>query len=239
MSQPPLAWDRLAAKTIFFGHQSVGANIIDGIRDLMAADASPPIRIVQTTDPASVNGPALVEFLVGRNGEPGSKVTAFTGALDAGIGRAGGIALFKYCYVDVVPGTDVVGMFEEYRAAMHAARTRYPALTIVHVTLPLTTAEGDVKALAKRVLRRPSNRDLNAQRGRYNELLLREYDGREPIFDLARIESTRPDGSRARLGRGAEMTYALASEYTTDGGHLNELGRRAAAAELLSLLATL
>lgn len=239
MSQRAIAWDRLADKTIFFGHQSVGANIIEGIRDLMAPEPHPPIRIVQTSDPAAVRGPALVEFPIGRNGDPGSKIAAFAAALDAGVGRAGGVALFKYCYVDVLPSTDARAMFEEYRATVGALHTRYPALTIVHVTIPLTIAEGDVKAFVKRALGRQTHRDLNARRGEFNALLLREYGGREPVFDLARIESTRPDGSRAVLGRGAGAVYVLASEYTTDGGHLNEAGRRVAAAEFLELLATL
>jgi hypothetical protein len=67
----------------------------------------------------------------------------------------------------------------------------------------------------------------------------REYGGREPLFDLAAVESTRPDGSRETLSLGGKTAFALHPGYTNDGSHLNEVGRRRAAEALLTLLARL
>ena len=65
----------------------------------------------------------------------------------------------------------------------------------------------------------------NATRARFNELLVETYSGVDPIFDIARIESSRPDGTRFHEMRGDTKVYATLPEYTDDGGHLNERGR--------------
>ena len=65
------------------------------------------------------------------------------------------------------------------------------------------------------------------------------YRGREPVFDLATIESTRPDGRREAIRAGSRSGYALVPAYTSDNSHLNEQGRRRVAEELLVFLARL
>ncbi|MDQ3811341.1 MAG: hypothetical protein M3336_13725, partial [Chloroflexota bacterium] len=222
-----LQWQSLAKKKIYFGHQSVGGNIIQGIRELMAEDPRIRLTIVEAANPASVHGPALVESHIGRNGDPKSKADEFAAILDRGMGRTGGVAMYKYCYLDIQASTDVQQMFDEYRARTSALRAKYPALTIVHITSPLTTVESPLKLLVKTALGRPTSRDLNAKRSRFNDLLRHEYSSTDPIFDLARVESTRPDGSRAFFTRASDTVSMLAPEYTTDGGHLNAAGRRA------------
>jgi lysophospholipase L1-like esterase len=106
------------------------------------------------------------------------------------------------------------------------------------VTLPLTTVQTGLKAFAKRLLgRAPYGTVENVRREEYNELLRAAYAGREPLFDLARIESTAPDGSAVRVRWQGAVAPALAAQYTDDGGHLNVEGRRRAARELIAVLA--
>jgi hypothetical protein len=229
-------WQSLASKKIFFGHQSVGAEIIDGIKTL-AAQSGGELKIVKSQVPTSVQGPAFVESAIGENGDPRSKTRAFAQIMKSGFGEEGGIALFKFCFLDVDPGTDPDALFREYRATISEVQQAYPRLQIVHVTLPLTRAENPPLALVKTILKRPSQRDLDARRHRFNELLRKEYTGSAPIFDLARIESTRADGTRSSFQRAGETVYSLAPEWTYDGGHLNEAGRKVAATELVQLLA--
>ena len=50
-------WAQLAQKKIFFGHRSVGYNIIDGIKDIMAERPYIKLNIVETSDPAQVDHP--------------------------------------------------------------------------------------------------------------------------------------------------------------------------------------
>ena len=77
------------------------------------------------------------------------------------------------------------------------------------------------------------------QRQQYNEMLRKEYAGREPLFDIAQIESALPDSSRVAFKKGEENYYGMAPEYTDDGGHLNEKGRKIFAEQLLIFLAAL
>jgi hypothetical protein len=231
----------LATKKIFFGHQSVGDNIVQGIRDLMAADPRLQIKIVTSADPQSVSGFAFVETHIGVNRDPRSKTEAFAAILDKGFGAQGGIALYKYCYIDFGTATDVERVFDNYRKGIADIRQKYPSLTLVHSTVPLTADEASTTAKdrIKAVLRRILGRDPNVKRNQFNHLLWQTYGGRDPIFDIAQIESTRSDGSRCYFTRGMTKIYTLAPEYTTDGGHLNELGRRKIAEQLLLVLANL
>jgi lysophospholipase L1-like esterase len=235
-SLPPLAdisdaeWEALASRRIFFGHQSVGANVLDGVRDLMREEPRIRLNIVRSMQPSTVVGPALMESSIGENGNPSSKAQAFLDALTYGVGD-NAVVMYKYCYLDVTPGTDADAMFEEYRRTIEAVRGRHAGATIVHITAPLTVEEPAPKRLLKSVLGKPTQRSLNGKRARFNTLLRETYGGVDPVFDLARVEAggSTPDGAPS----------ALSPVLSDDGGHLNVLGRRLAAAELLRVLATL
>lgn len=229
----------LATKKVFFGHQSVGNNIIQGIKDLASSDPRLRLSIVKSSDPQSVAGPAFVEFEIGQNGDPQSKVSAFAAVLNKGMGAQGGIALYKFCYVDIDASTDVPKMFAGYREGISSLKAKYPPLKIVHVTVPLTTVGPAAKVWVKSLLGRITTRDINVKRNQFNNLLRQTYGRTDPIFDLAEVESTHRDGSRSYFTRGNEKIYTLASEFTADGGHLNEVGRRVAAERLLFVLAQL
>jgi lysophospholipase L1-like esterase len=94
-----------------------------------------------------------------------------------------------------------------------------------------------MRAWIKNLLGREMNWD-NIKRNQFNELAAREF-GNGPLLDLARIESTRLDGSRQSFTRGGTGHYAMVPEYTSDGGHLSPLGRKLVARQLLLLLANL
>jgi hypothetical protein len=229
---------RLNAMKIFFGHQSVGENIIQGVRDIMDQDHRLKLNIVESSQPQSVPGPAFVESLIGKNGNPRSKDKAFADILARGMGSQGGIALYKYCYVDIDFDTDVQQLFEDYRRTIADLTAKYPALIIVPVTAPLEVDDAGLKTSVKTMIGRPTSRDVNLKRNQFNTLLRKNYAGK-PVFDLAQVESTRPDGSRSYVMSQGQTIYTLAPELTTDGGHLNEAGRKAAARQLLEVLAGL
>jgi hypothetical protein len=231
--------DALATRRVFFGHQSVGNDIVDGIRDLVKADPRIRLNIVKSRDPETVSGPAFIESEIGQNGYPQTKTQEFEKILGKGMGVQGGIAMHKYCYVDFDSSTNLRQVFEQYRTRVDALKAKYRALTIIHITVPLTTVEPLLKASIKRLLGKTTARDINVKRNQFNNLLLKAYKGIEPIFDLAEVESTNSDGSRSNFERDHQKIYTLSSEYTTDGGHLNELGRKRAAARLLVVLSQL
>ena len=59
------------------------------------------------------------------------------------------------------------------------------------------------------------------------------------LFDLALIEATFPDGSGNVHQKDGQSFQALVPEYTYDGGHLNEKGRRIVAEQLIIFLSNL
>lgn len=225
----------VAQKRIYFAHQSVGANLLAGVADL-AREAGVPLRIVETSRGADLAPGVLGHFFVPENGAPLAKLANFAAALG---GRSNAdIALIKFCYVDVDGATDAQALFARYQATIAELRAKNPNTTFVHVTLPLTSVQTGWKALAKRLLgRAPYGTVENVRREQYNALLRRAYAGREPLFDLARIESTAPDGRAVTVDWQGSIAPAMASAYTDDGGHLNERGRVIAARALIRVLA--
>jgi acetyltransferase-like isoleucine patch superfamily enzyme len=228
--------ERLRKTKVFFGHQSVGANILEGIRELSDDDPRLSLEVTRADSPGSVSTPALVEASIGRNFDPQSKADAFVAALRDGLGPDGGIALYKYCYLDVRQDTDIDALFGSYKRAVETVRAAHPEITLVHVTIPLTVDEGRLRRLAKAALGKPTSRDLNVKRNAYNQLIRQTFSARDALFDLARVESTRLDGTRSYFRNGDDTVYTLAAQYTDDGGHLNRLGRSSAARELLRVL---
>ncbi len=236
---PDSALARLAARVVLFGHQSVGANLLEGIRELGARDPRVALRVTPLREAGAMTGGVLLETLIGDNGQPARKTDDFLAALGTPAGQQATLALHKYCYLDFGPETDPAAVFANYREKMAALRAGRPGLVLVHVTAPLTARETGPKALLKRLLGKTTQDDLNARRAAYNALLRAEYAGKEPVFDLAAYESTGPDGTRAGVLRDGKAVPALAPGWTDDGGHLNAAGRQRIAEQFLAFLAQL
>ncbi len=238
---PAAHWRALAGKRIFFGHQSVGYNIIDGIIDVANEHDYVKLNVVQTREPAEFGRPLLAHAQVGRNYDPASKIEGFRNVMDAGVGDKADIALFKFCYVDVTRDSDPKKIFDGYVAAIEDLKRRYPRTKLVHVTVPLCSApkgiRRNVKQSLKSLIGKPGVLDDNVMRERYNKLLRDAYSGKEPVFDLALIESVNPKGLKCYAAGRAEKVPVMALAYTDDGGHLNSEGRKKVAEQFLIVLA--
>jgi len=238
------SWENLAQMKIFFGHQSVGYNIIDGVKDLMQENPKIRLNILETNNPSDFNTGLVAHFKVGKNGYPDSKIEAFEDFLTKGIGDKADIVFFKLCYVDLTASTKVQNLFDKHKVTMLRLKKLYPETAFVHVTVPLTSEAIGVKGclkkakdLIKKVIGKPVYN--NIIRNRFNEMLRKEYEGKAPIFDLAKIESTFPDGRRMEIEKDGKIFYAMVPDYTYDGGHLNEIGRKKVAEQLLLFLINL
>lgn len=223
----------VAGKRIYFGHQSVGFNILEGISDIVKDHPGSGLNLLKTNDPLAFKVPVFAHFTVGENEDPSSKIDDFARSMDNGIGGNAEIAFFKFCYVDVTRMTNTDKMFAAYKSTMERLKNKYPKTRFVHVTAPLTVSKFSARSLIKKVL---GTEDNNVRKNAFNEMLVQEYKSKDPIFDLAAIESTYADGSRSVFTAGGKTYYSLAQEYTEDDGHLNENGRRIMAAALLKFL---
>ena len=229
-------WRAVSRRPVYFGHQSVGEDITAGLAALND-ELDLGLRIVQTRVPSAVAHPAFVHFHAGRNQDPASKNADLLKILAARPRADRALVLLKYCYVDIDRTTNVAAMFASYMAMVETIRARHSDVTIVHATVPLTTVETPTKARVKRLLGRHTAREDAVARQHYNALLRVAFAGREPLFDIARLETDRGDGGRSTYALGDQHIEILAEENTRDGGHLNQRGQRLVARELLNLFA--
>ncbi len=230
--------ETLAKSRIYFGHMSVGANIIDGIKELQNRAGKAPLNIVERGAMDNLPDNFLLHSPVGENSKPLSKCIDFKRVIHAELKDKIDYALFKFCYIDFNENTDVEALFADYRKIMNQLIVDYPDITFIHVTAPLRSVDSGMGVWVREMLGRENRSKINnIQRNRFNWLIHTTY-GDQPILDLAAAESTYPDGRRHTFKyQGDEVYYALIDEYTNDGGHLNDTGKRKVAADFIASLA--
>jgi hypothetical protein len=240
MKDPSVETDfkAIQGKRILFGHQSVGGNILDGLKAIREANAGTELTLVDLESSAAPSGPFLGELRIGKNGDPASKCDAFGEKARGLIRDSLDIAVMKFCYADFNSETDVAAVIDRYRTTVDSLRAASPRLAILHTTVPLVVRTAGWKKFVKRVLGKEESSDVaNAKRSAYNEMLKARYAG-EPLFDLAAMESTYPDGTREEFTMEGKGAYALVGEYSDDGSHLNPAGSAMAAREFVRALAS-
>lgn len=203
----------------YFGHQSVGGNILGAIPGVFTDNnlTAPPIMEA----PATLTGGGILHNGIGANGDPQLKISDFAEKVRGGIGQKVDVAFMKFCYIDITAGTNVASLFASYRDTMADLQQQYPGVAFLYVTVPLTTNS-------------PAD---NATREKYNAMVRQQYGNSGRLFDLATIESTRPDGTRVSGTFNGAVYYSLHGEYASDEGHLNARGAKAAASGLLDVIA--
>jgi hypothetical protein len=238
----------LSQKRVFFGHQSVGNNIMDGIQDILKENPQIRLSIIASDKPEVLLPGTFEHFNIGKNEDPDSKINAFSKLICEGTGDRADIAFIKFCYVDITASTDVEALFKRYNETMAGLKKDYPNVTFVHFTVPLLNQPAkSLKSILKSSLKKLIGKggdgfygnSHNIARHRYNELIKVSYEGKEPVFDLARLESIAPDGTVSSFNENGLRILSLCPAYTEDGGHLNDTGRRVIAQQLMLFLAGL
>ena len=239
---------KLNDKRIFFGHQSVGYNILDGVKMLQEKNSSIGIKEVKLKSPDELrkNGNGVIfHSEMGTNFDPRSKIDDFSSWMNKGIGGNVDIAFLKFCFVDIGTQTDLNALFDYYKKTMADLKKQYPSTTFVHLTVPLVSELTGVaylkhkfKGLIKIFLGKNEFYE-NVKKFTYNEMIRREYAGKEPVFDLAAIESTFPDGNRSVFVSDGKNIETMVPGYTNDGGHLAMKGKKVVAEKMLVFLADL
>lgn len=229
--------DAVRKARILFLHQSVGIDILDGMKSL---DAEMPgagrLNVVSAKQSPAANAPAVMESSDGENMKPDTKIAAFASLMGGNGPPNVDVAFMKFCYVDFNPRTDVKALFARYQAMIEGARAKVPSTRIVHVTVPLTVYPTELKWRLYRIIGKEVWEDeTNAKRAEFNALLKQTFPT-DPIFDLATAEATRPDGTVARFRLRGQEYPVLATVYTDDGGHLNDAGKRVIGAAAIRFL---
>src|SRR5262245_20344342 len=115
-----LALEQLADSRVFFAHQSVGDNLLNGVASLQS-NTGPRLRLVDLKKESHGADDLRAVFAharLGQNGDARGKTAAFVSAVEAGIGRTFDIVFQKYCFVDIDASTNVTAVFDNYRQSM-------------------------------------------------------------------------------------------------------------------------
>ncbi|AXE38695.1 hypothetical protein [Acidipropionibacterium virtanenii] len=237
ISSKPGDLTSFAGRRIFFGHQSVGANIIDGLGSVYPSRATVAPAVIETrTDPGRKGG-YLAHAQMGTNGDPIGKLADFESVLNGSMGGAIDVAILKLCYIDVTADTDVEALFKKYTETMARLEAAHPGVTFIYTTVPLTTERGWKQTVKSWIGRGDEAGPAdNLARQRYNELIRQRYGATGRLFDIAAIEATM-DSSPTSRTRDGRTYYVLHRGLAADPGHLNGLGSRVAAARLVTLVA--
>src|SRR3954468_23171304 len=142
---------RLSKRRIYFGHQSVGYNVVAGLAALEKDRPDLGLVIKEKRDPAAVAAGVLAHARNGQNEAPLTKIQDFARTMESGMGKAVDTAFFKFCYVDFQGDTDVDRLFGEYKPTLARRHQQVPDVTFVHVTTPLSVVQTGPKATLKRI----------------------------------------------------------------------------------------
>lgn len=231
----------VASTRVFFGHFSVGMNLLNAVPGVYAdhAVSAPPIE--QGGTQPGPNGGFIAHQFIGTEVDGKPPLEDFDRIMRGGMGRQVDVALMKFCWGDVQSKTDVDDLFASYRDTMAALERDFPNVTFIHVTEPLTTESGlftELKTKLNTLLGRSDwyGQRANVARERLNALIRGEYAGRH-LFDLAAIESTKPDGMRVSGRYDNQGYFALYDGYASDMAQLNTVGSKIAATAFLEAIA--
>ena len=235
---PQQKWDALAQKKIYFGHQSVGQNIIEGLEKVLQSSPTIRLNIRETANPRDFEAPVFAHSRIGKNRDPKGKIDHFRQLMEGGIGQTADVVFFKLCYVDVDQASEIESLIDHYDKILSDLKEKFPNLVIIPVTVPLTNATPGVKAKIKRLLGRgPALKADNIKRNTINDRMRKKYGA--AIWDLADAEATTSEGTKVAY-QDKRGTFSLLNRlYTSDGGHLNMTGSQVVAINLLLRLASL
>jgi len=224
-------------KRIYFMHHSVGSNILSGLKTL-SSESEVDLNIVNQKNQPISSEKIFVDATGGKNTQPKSKIDSFTTQIkELNSDMVPDIAFMKFCYVDFNPYTNVDEILSYYKQNIETLKNERPDISFVHLTVPLVRRPNTIKDKINRFLGRLVWEDTsNVKRAEFNKLLFEAFP-QDPIFDIARVESTLPDGSRSSFVQNGKTYYSLAADYAADNGHLNTLGQRRAAIEIAEFLA--
>ena len=229
--------EKVSNSKIYFGHQSVGKNILSGIQH-WEEKTGLNLKKVESKDFSSVKNIPLVHFRIGSNRDPHSKIDEFVKLVDQIPAEGNPLAFFKFCYVDINENTNVDLLFEYYKEKMLYLKETYPHISFVVWTVPVTGIQKGPKALVKKMLgREHTGRTDNVVRNHFNTRIHDELSGIFPVFDLAAIESSSPEGLPVTYSLKGSDYSCMPDYYTYDLGHLNDFGAKTLSYNLLAFLA--
>ena len=219
---PQGTMDLVGQQKWLFTHASVGGNMVDGMNDLNSLN---PTRYQLDTSAVGYTGsgsaqrandppaPTVAGTVYECNrGNPGwaDKLHCFSNSVTvSGWNKENDkvdFAMDKFCYIDPTANTNV------YIETMNNLSGAYPLTKIVWMTIPITTSTG--------------GGDQDA-RNDFNKFIRSYCAGNDiNLLDIADIEAHDTNNVEYTYIYNGHTNQTMWSAYSSDGGHLNTLGRQ-------------
>jgi len=122
----------VAGKRILFAHQSVGNDIVEGVK-LLVAGSGASLEVVETRQPAD-GRTGLFHFKAGTNGDPLGKLRDFEKTVNESAARGFDIAMVKFCYIDFDANTDGAALARSYIDTLERLQSNFPQTRFVAIT---------------------------------------------------------------------------------------------------------
>jgi len=124
-----------------------------------------------------------------------------------------------------------------YSRTILTLKHEHPEIQFAHVTVPLTTTPTDLKHRIFRFIGKEVWEDMaNVKRTEFSRRI-KETFGSDPVFELAQVEATAPDGSLSTFSQNGQSYISLYSGYAEDDGHLNIVGQKIAGEAAIRFMA--
>ena len=232
-------WGQLSRKKIYFGHRSVGNNIIDGIKNLIGENPQIKLNITQPTDKIEKKNGFFMHSMIKQNASPKIIAIDYEQLQENLNGSSFDIVLIRF--TPFYDETEMDGIFADYKQALNQLKNKYPNTIFIHGTYPLTRSKTTWKTWIKKIIGKKEiwEYDQNIKVNEFNNSLRKEYLGKDPFFDLARFQSTYPDGRRSTFTKEGKTYFHMVPDFTYDNVHLNENARRMIAERLLLYMISL
>lgn len=217
----------IAGDSWMFAHASVGENMLSGMQSLRRKNSKIfPLTASKASDsPPKTIKPGVIYQIPRGNPGVDQKLSLYDGYMtQTGWGGKVSAAMNKFCYIDF-PRFNAALSPEDNRAAAEAMANDYIARTVtletlfpetrqVYITMPLTV----------------ENTEPGLMRNFYNDVV-RQYCRQNNLFllDIADIQSHTQSGdfvvSNSMTKTDGSPVELLFSEYTNDGGHMDDEGQ--------------
>jgi hypothetical protein len=229
--------EKLSKKRIYYGHRSIGNNIITGIRDLMKENSQIKFNIIKPGDRVNHKEGFFMHSMISQNASPKSIADDYEKLMSEVSGEYFDIVFIRY--TPFYDKSDLKDIFADYKETLRLLKNKYPKTIFVHGTFPLNRSKTSWKTWIKKIFGKKDiwEYEQNIKVNEFNKLLRKEYYAKEPFFDIAKFQSTYPNGKRSTFTKDGKTYFHTVSDYTYDGVHLNERGRKIVAEQLLMLFA--
>ena len=143
------ALNKLSEKRIFFGHRSVGNNILQGIDDILTQYPGINLKILKYEEVKSSKDNGIIHAWIDQNGSPQSIAEDYTRMVEKLPGKEMDFALIRF--TPWYGKKDMDEILKDYTIAIEQLKQRHSKTVFIHGTFPLNHSKTSFKTWIKKL----------------------------------------------------------------------------------------